>query len=90
MYYKDYTKINKHLTFEDRVLISEFLSSKLSFKEIARRLCKYPTNHKDEIKVTVDLSSSYLSAIAAPPTIRMLCFPISIREEALTKCLQKY
>ena len=50
MYYKDYTKINKHLTFEDRVLISEFLSSKLSFKEIARRLCKDPTTIAKEVK----------------------------------------
>ena len=58
MYNKDHTNRNKHLTFEERVLISEFLSSKLSFKEIARRLCKDPTTIAKEVKKNSTLSQT--------------------------------
>ena len=50
MYYKEDSKRNKHLTFEDRVLISDFLTEHLSFKEIARRLGKDPTTIAKEVK----------------------------------------
>ena len=40
----------KHLTLKDRLFIEESLERNLSFKEIARYLCKDPTTISKEVK----------------------------------------
>ena len=43
-------KRNKHMTLEDRIEIQTCLRSGMTFKAIARRICKDPTTVSREVK----------------------------------------
>ena len=76
-------KRNINLELVDRVneLSREFATKKITLDELQNGLKQISIS-------TVDLSSSYLSAIAAPPTIRMLCFPIFAFSISVAKSLR--
>ncbi len=45
---------NKHMTYEDRLEIQECLNKGMTFKAIARRICKDPTTVSKEVKLHLE------------------------------------
>lgn len=45
------SKKNKHMTLDDRIEIQECLSKGMTFKDIAKRICKDPTTVSKEVKL---------------------------------------
>lgn len=50
---------NKHLTLSDRIYIEECLNKDMSFKEIAKYLCKDPTTISREVRNHLTITPSF-------------------------------
>lgn len=70
-------KRNKHMTLEDRIEIQTCLRSGMTFKAIARRICKDPTTVSREVKAAKRAPSQRLQhpggslSVAAEGALRL-------------------